>query len=112
MIKLRLQYGVVILAHTISLFVLAYLFFTKDLYAYHSPDEGLSVDFTLRFAAFWFISFLVTLLLYLIYLGTSSAWLPAHEKQRALSMGKLLFSLGMSAALIVLFTFFMLLRAV
>ena len=109
MLKIRLQYGVVLLAHTVSLFFLAYLFFTKDFYAYHSPGQGLSVEFALRFTAFWFISFLVTLLLYLLYLSASAAWLPALEKQRALRMGRLLFSFGMTAALLVLLTFFTLL---
>jgi hypothetical protein len=109
MLKIRLQYGVVLLAHTVSLFFLAYLFFTKDLYAYPSPNEGLSVDFTLRFTAFWFISFLLTLLLYLLYLSASATWLPALEKQRALRAGRLVFSMGMTAALIVMLTFFTLL---
>ena len=98
--NLRVWNGAVLGIYGVTILLLACLFFAHELrYApYHG--SSLSEDFMVRFTAFWFVSFLVTILVYLVNLSLNHLWLPPAEKNEALQAGKLIFSMGMVGAMV------------
>jgi hypothetical protein len=100
--NLRVWNSVVLGVYGLSLILLAYLFFAHELRV--SPYQGsrLSEDFIFRFSVFWFTSFLLTIMVYLLNLSLNYLWLPHVEKNFALQAGKLMFGAGLLGAIIVM----------
>jgi uncharacterized BrkB/YihY/UPF0761 family membrane protein len=103
--NLRVWNSAVLGVYGVSILLLACLFFAHELR--YTPYQGshLSEDFMVRFSAFWFVSFLLTILVYLFNLSLNYLWLPRAEKNEALQAGKLIFSLGLVGALIAVIIF-------
>lgn len=92
--------------YTLTLLVLAYyFFFTHELRIFSYRSHLLSEDFMVRFSAFWFISFLLTIMVYLLNLSLNYLWLPRAEKTTALLAGKLILGLGLLGALVAILLF-------
>ncbi|WP_018479048.1 hypothetical protein [Pontibacter roseus] len=103
--NLRVLNSVVLGAFGFSLVLLAYLFFAHEL-RYSPYQQGyLSNDFIFRFSAFWFISFLLTILVYLLNLSLNYLRLPRAEKDVAMLAGKLIFGAGLFGAVVVMVLF-------
>ncbi|MHC2990929.1 hypothetical protein OB13_04775 [Pontibacter sp. HJ8] len=100
--NLRVWNSVVLGAYALSLILLAYLFFAQELHVSPYQGSGLSEDFIVRFSAFWFISFLLTIMVYLFNLSLNYLWLPKPEKNVAFQAGKLMFGAGLLGAMIVM----------
>lgn len=84
--------------YALILLLLAYLFFGYEWHFISYRNALLSDDFILRFSAFWFISFLLTVMVYLLNLSFNYLWLPRAEKAVAIQAGKLILAMGLSAA--------------
>ncbi len=97
--NLRVWNSAVLGGYALSLLLLAYFFFAHELHI--SPYNGafLPEDFMLRFSAFWFISFLLTIIVYLLNLNLNYLWLPRAEKIVATQVGKLMLAVGLFTAL-------------
>ncbi|MBX0332143.1 hypothetical protein K3G39_02730 [Pontibacter sp. HSC-14F20] len=96
--NLRVWNGAILGTYALALLVLAYFFFAHELYLISYEPTLLSDDFILRFFAFWFISFLLTIMVYLLNLSLNYLWLPRSEKIVAMQAGKLILAVGLSAA--------------
>ncbi|EJF11053.1 hypothetical protein I0P70_05770 [Pontibacter sp. FD36] len=97
--NLRVWNGAILAAYAMALLLLAYFFFAHELHLISYEATLLSEDFILRFFAFWFISFLLTIMVYLLNLSLNYLWLPRPEKVVAMQAGKLILAMGLSAAL-------------
>jgi hypothetical protein len=97
--NLRIWNSAVLGSYAFALLLLAYFFFAHELHI--GPYEGalLPEDFMLRFSAFWFISFLLTIMVYLLNLNLNYLWLPRGEKIVATQVGKLILAVGLFTAL-------------
>ena len=84
--------------YALALLLLAYFFFAHELHLISYRANILSEDFILRFFSFWFISFLLTIMVYLINLSLNYLWLSRSEKIEAMQAGKLILAVGLSAA--------------
>lgn len=96
--NLRVWNGAVLVLYTAVLLLLAYFFFAYELQFISYDNALLSDDFMLRFSAFWFISFLLTIMVYLLNISLNYLWLPRGEKIVAMQAGKLMLAIGLSAA--------------
>lgn len=97
--NLRVWNSAVLGGYALSLLLLAYFFFAQELrtnpYGGALPPE----DFMLRFAAFWFVSFLLSIMVYLLNLSLNYLRLPRSEKVVAIQAGKLILAVGLFTAL-------------
>ncbi|WP_299701892.1 hypothetical protein [uncultured Pontibacter sp.] len=96
--NLRVWNSVVLGMYALALLLLAYFFFSHEWHLVSYRNALLSDDFILRFSAFWFISFLLTIMVYLLNLSFNYLWLPRTEKIVAIQAGKLILAVGLSAA--------------
>lgn len=96
--NLRVWNGAILVSYALALLLLAYFFFAHELHLISYEATFLSGDFMLRFFAFWFISFLLTVMVYLVNLSLNYFWLPRAEKTVAMQAGKLILAVGLSAA--------------
>ncbi|PKV63031.1 hypothetical protein [Pontibacter ramchanderi] len=94
----RLWNGAILGVYAVALLLMAYFFFAHELQLVSYEATFLSDDFILRFFAFWFISFLLTIMVYLLNLSLNYFWLPRSEKIVAMQAGKLTLAVGISAA--------------
>jgi hypothetical protein len=97
--NLRVWNGAVLGMYALLLLLLAYFFFAHELHFMSYNNALLSEDFMLRFTAFWFISFLLTIMVYLLNVSLNYLWLPRAEKSVAIQAGKLILAMGLFAAL-------------
>jgi hypothetical protein len=100
--NLRVWSSVVLGGYAMALLLLAYFFFAYELQLISYGDSHLSEDFIIRFTAFWFISFLLTIMVYLLNLSLNYVWLPRSEKIVAVRAGKAILSLGLLAAIFIM----------
>lgn len=96
--NLRVWNSAILVSYALVLLLLAYFFFAHELHLISYEATFLSEDFMLRFVAFWFISFLLTVMVYLLNLSLNYLWLPRAEKTVAMQAGKLILAVGLSAA--------------
>lgn len=100
--NLRVWNSAVLVGYAFLLILLAYFFFSHEILIVPYREPDLSEDFIVRFSAFWFISFLLTIMVYLLNLSLNYLWLPRAEKIVALRAGKLILGMGLLGATIVL----------
>ena len=98
--NLRVWNGAILGTYALALLLLAYFFFAHELHRISYDATLLSEDFMLRFCAFWFISFLLKVIVYLFNLNLNYFWLPRAEKIVAMQAGKLILAVGLSAAVL------------
>ncbi|SIT93479.1 hypothetical protein [Pontibacter indicus] len=96
--NLRVWNAAILGSYALALLLLAYFFFAHELHRISYEANLLSEDFMLRFCAFWFISFLLTVMVYLFNLNLNYLWLPRAEKIVAVQAGKLILAVGLAAA--------------
>lgn len=106
--NLRVWNSAVLGGYAFILILLAYFFFSYEIRVLPYRDNYLSEDFIVRFSAFWFISFLLTIMVYLLNLSLNYLWLPRSEKVAALKAGKLTLGVGLLGATILLTLFYIL----
>lgn len=90
------------------LLFLSFCFLAREDYLLNFLQQKLPLQFLLRFCAFWFVSFVFTLSVFLLYVQRYQLRIPAVERSYAIQAGKYAFSIGAGAAVI----FFVLLYAV
>ncbi|MBD1397144.1 hypothetical protein H9Q13_08215 [Pontibacter sp. JH31] len=100
--NLRLWNSAVLVGYAFLLVLLAFVFFSPEIETAPYRKPYLSVDFIVRFSAFWFVSFLLTILVYLSNISLNYLWLPRADKLVAVRAGKLILGLGLTGAATVL----------
>jgi len=94
-----------LMLHAALLLFLSYNFLTREDHLLYYLQQKLPLQFLLRFCAFWFVSFIFTLTVFLVYVQRYQLQIPAVERSYAILAGKYAFSFGAGAA----FVFFVLL---
>lgn len=87
-----------LLLHAALLLFLSFYFLVREDYLLHFLQQKLPLQFLLRFCAFWFVSFVFTLSVFLFYVQRYQLQIPAVERSYALLAGKYAFSIGAGAA--------------
>jgi hypothetical protein len=88
------------LIHTSLLLFLGFYFMAREEQLLFSMQQQLPLPFMLRFTAFWFISFVFTLLVFLLHIQRFRAQIPVTERRHAILVGKYAFSIGAGAAMV------------
>jgi hypothetical protein len=89
-----------LLLHAALLLFLGFYFLAREEHLLFSMRQQLPLQFMLRFSAFWFISFVFTLLVFLLHIQHFQVQIPEVERSLAVQVGKYAFSLGAGAAVI------------
>ncbi|MFT2007963.1 hypothetical protein ACMA1I_04745 [Pontibacter sp. 13R65] len=91
--RLRVPITVIVSAYGSILLLLAAIFLMRD-QTLHSLQTTLPLTFLMRFGAFWFISFLLAVIIYLVNLNLNYMGIPATQRKHGTRLGTFVLGAG------------------